>query len=73
MSTDNPFSIQDRVICTVNDSQRGEVSFSGTVTAILSPAYCRVLVDGDQNLVYAVPADDMRLAAEPAANEQRAA
>lgn len=73
MTTDNPFSPQDRVIVTIHDWQQGEVEFSGTVTAILSPAYCRVLVDGDQHLVYAVPVGDMRLTSEPAANERRAA
>lgn len=73
MTTDNPFSVQDRVIVTVHEWQRGEVEFSGTVTAIMSAAYCRVLVDGDQNLSYAVHVENMRLAAEPAANERRAA
>jgi hypothetical protein len=73
MTTDNPFSVQDRVIVTVHDWQKGELEFTGTVTAILSAAYCRVLVDGDSNLVYAVPVGDMRLTSEPAANARRAA
>jgi hypothetical protein len=73
MTTDNPFSMQDRVIVTVHDWQKGELEFAGTVTAILSAAYCRVLVDGDNNLVYAVNVADMRLTSEPAANARRAA
>lgn len=74
---DNPFSRGLQVVITHHDWERGPEELRGEVTQILSAARCKVLVQGDTQLVVSVPVEDMRLATaqerQPAESVGRAA